>query len=163
MPLVTRTLGLRQQAGEEELLEAFWEEIEAVQRGEYGEVDLAQLPKPNEPDEVTTEPDNPQPNGDGDGVVDVEVVNNNDDRGSSQQNSPSASNETNGDTPNLSHLTLKQLKDAVLQVIERDQVYAYGPLNIRTTWEEAYRDVVVQQRPKDLKSLIQSSAGKGAQ
>ncbi len=146
---VVRAVHATQQGGEEELLEAFWEEIEAVQRGEYEAVDLAKLPKPTEPDEVTPEQNNPTPNGDGDGdgnsVLDVEVV---------------EGNETNGDLPNLDNLTLKQLKDAVLQVIERDQVYEYGPLNLRTTWENAYRDVVSKQRPKDLKSLIQSSASK---
>jgi|GEM_PF-5669919 hypothetical protein len=145
---VVRAVHATGQAGEEELLEAFWEEIAAVQQGEYGEVDLAQLPKPAEPSEVTAEPNNPKPKSDGDGVVDVEVVD---------------GNETNGDTPNLDHLTLKQLKDAVLKVINRDQVYVYGPLNIRSTWEKAYEAVVNQQRPKDLKSLIQSSVGKPSQ
>lgn len=174
---VVRAVHATSQAGEEELLDAFWEEIAAVQRGEYGEVDLAQLPKPTEPEEVTTEPNNPQPNGDGNGVVDVEVVDKNEYQGNSKQKtknsgehspfpvpgSPFPSNETNGNTPNLDHLTLKQLKDAVLQAINRDQVYEYGPLNLRTTWEKAYQAVVNQQRPKDLKSLIQSSVGKRSQ
>lgn len=147
---VVRAVHATQQGGEEELLEAFWEEIEAVQRGEYGEIDLAQLPKPTEPDEVTPEPDNPTPNSDGDGVVDVEVVNSN-------------GNVINDDTPNLEKLTLTQLKEAVLKEIERDQVYEYGPLNLRATWEKAYRDVVGKQRPKDLKSLIKSSAARPSQ
>ncbi len=149
---VVRAVHATQQAEEEELLDAFWQEIEAVQSGEYESIDLAQLPEPNEPNETETdEPDNPEP-GDGNGVVDVdvEVVN-----GNGNSNS-----RNNGDIPDPDDLTLKQIKDAVLKVIERDQVYEYGPLNARSTWEKAYRDVVIQKRPKDLKSLIQSSVGK---
>ena len=145
---VVRAVHATQQAGEEELLDAFWQEIEAVQKGEYEEVDLAQLPEPAEPDETETEPDNPEPNGDGHGVVDVEVVNGN------------GNSNGHDDIPDPDDLTLKQIKNAVLQVIERDQVYEYGALNSRSTWEKAYRDVVMKKRPKDLKTLIKSSVGK---
>lgn len=147
---VVRAVHATGQAEETELLDAFWQEIEAVQKGEYESVDLAQLPEPNEPNETETdEPDNPEP-GDGNGVVDVEVVNSN---GNGNSNG-------HDDIPDPDDLTLKQIKDAVLKVIERDQVYKYGPLNVRTTWEKAYRAVVGKQRPKDLKTLIHSSVGK---
>ncbi|MDY7024071.1 MAG: hypothetical protein SWJ54_22440 [Cyanobacteriota bacterium] len=119
---VVRAVHATQKAGEEELLDAFWLEIEAVQNGEYGEIDLAQLPKPSEPDgDAGTQENSPTPNGNG--VLDVEVVNGKPER------------------QNLDNMTLNQLKDAVLEVIGRDQVYRYGRLNLRETWEKAYRDL----------------------
>ncbi|MEL7038442.1 MAG: hypothetical protein AAFO04_22930 [Cyanobacteria bacterium J06592_8] len=119
---VVRAVHATQNAGEEELLEAFWLEIEAVQNGEYGEIDLAQLPKPSEPDGgSSTQGNNPTPNGNG--VLDVEVVNG------------------NGNSPNIEDMTLTQLKEEVQKVIDYDQVQKYGKRNLRDTWEKAYRDL----------------------
>lgn len=154
---VVRAVHATGQAEETELLDAFWQEIDAVKSGEYEAIDLAQLPQPSEPEEVTPEPNSPTPNGNGNGVVDVEIVNGN---GHGYSN---GNGNGNGNT-NLKNLTLNQLKEAVLQMINRDQVYNYGPLNLRATWEKAYRDVVGKGEPKkDLKSLIQSSAGRPTQ
>ena len=119
---VIKATALTENAGEEDLLEAFWEEIEAVKSGEYESVDIKELPDAES--EPSTNPSQPTPNGgNGGAIIDDNLITS---------------------VVDIVKADLPELKDWVRRYKTDDECRQYGSLRSRKVWEDIAKDILNQ-------------------